>query len=235
MSTMKNALYDGYHKYDREVAQTYDQSRQQERHWIREDEFVGKYLRSRQVEDLLDLPVGTGRFFHHYTCVRNVTGIDISEEMLLLAKEKLPLLPPEVSVRLEQGDVFALPFEDATFDVAIVFRLFHLMPETSLTQAIEELCRVTRKDVVAQTYVPENEPGNSFQMRLRAVFRKLNSLFQHRNPSQVKPWCHIQAYYHKQAIVDAQFARCGFSPSGRELLDKYENCEVNVTIYSRKI
>ena len=235
MSFMKNRLYDGYHKYDREVAQTYDQSRQQERHWILEDRFVGKYMRSRPVEDLLDLPVGTGRFFHHYTGVRNVTGIDISEEMLLLAKEKLFLLPPEVSVCLEQGDVFALPFVNAAFDVTIVFRLFHLMPETSLARAIKELCRVTRKDVVVQTYVPEDGLRNPFQMRFRAAFRKLKSLFQHRNPSQAQPWCHIQAYYHKQAIVDAEFAVCGFSPSGRELLDKYENCDVNVTIYSRKI
>lgn len=237
---MKQAPYDGYYKYDREVAQTYDQYRQQERHWAQEDGFVGMYLQSRHIEDLLDLPVGTGRFFHHYTGVRSVTGVDISEEMLLKAKEKLCILPQGVSVHLEQGDVFALPFSEAVFDAVIVFRLFHLMPETSLEPAIKELCRVCRKDVVVQTYVPLKRFRSPFQVRLRAVFRKFTSPFECPTPSldttsPAKPWSHIQAYFHEQASIDAKFAMCDFLPSESIILDKYENSEVRATIYSKTI
>lgn len=232
--------YDGYYKYDHKVSGTYDCSREVEGHWAQEDMFVGKYIQSRHVEDLLDLPVGTGRFFHHYTGVRSVTGVDISEDMLIKAKEKLTLLP-NVSVRLEKGDVFALPFSDAVFDAVIVFRLFHLMPETSLGSAIKELCRVSRKDVVAQTYVPMKGTRSPFQVILIAVFRIFTSLFRHRNPSNhpttssAKPWSHIQAYYHEQALIDAKFAMCGFLPSTSTLLDKYENSEVRATVYSKTI
>jgi len=235
MSNMNNKLYDGYYKYDREVARTYDQSRQQERHWIREDMFVEKYLRNRKVENLLDLPVGTGRFFRLYAGIRNVIGVDISEEMLAEARRKLSLLLPLVSVRLEQGDVFDLPFGDCAFDTVIVFRLFHLMPETSLGPAIKELCRVSRKEVVVQTYVPIKEIDNPFQMLVITAFRKLTSLLKRWNPSQTKPWCHIQAYYHEQTIIDKQFAICGFFPSETELIDKYDNVDVKITVYSKTI
>ena len=227
--------YDGYYKYDHGVSETYDCSREIERHWLLEDIFIGKYLQNRHIDSLLDLPVGTGRFFHHYSGIRNATGVDISEEMLLKAKEKLTLLPHEGSVRLEQGDVFDLPFGDGAFDAVIVFRLLHLMPKTALDTAIKELCRVSRKDVVVQTYVPMKGTWNPFQMRFRSVIRKFTSLFQHRNPSQAKPWCHIHAYYHEQALVDAKFAVYGFLPLESALLDKYENSEVRATIYSKAI
>lgn len=232
--------YDGYYKYDHGVSETYDCSREVERHWLLEDIFIGNYLQDRHVDCLLDLPVGTGRFFHHYSGVRNVTGVDISEEMLLKAKEKLTFLPQEVSIHLEQGDVFTLPFSDAVFDAVIVFRLFHLMPATSLGPAIKELCRVCRKEVVAQTYVPMKGIRSHFRLILRAFSRICTSLFKHRNPSTqatspAKPWSHIQAYYHKQVLIDAKFAACGFLPSASTLLDEYENYEVRATVYSKTI
>jgi ubiquinone/menaquinone biosynthesis C-methylase UbiE len=235
---MENAPYDGYYKYDRDVAQTYNQSRQNERHWVQEDRFVGMYIQSRYVEDLLDLPVGTGRFFKYYAGVRRVTGVDISEAMLTKAKEQLALLPNNVSVCLQQNDVFALPFKDAAFDAVIVFRLFHLMPETSLDQAIKELCRVCRKDVVAQTYPPIKKSW--YHGMLSAIFRKITSLVKHQNPTtrttlSSKPWSHIQAYYHEQCLIDAKFAMRGFLPSTSALLDKYENSEVRATVYSKTI
>ncbi len=232
--------YDGYYKYDHGVSETYDSSREVERHWLLEDIFIGKYLQDRHIDSLLDLPIGTGRFFHHYNKIRNVTGVDISKDMLMKAKEKVALLPQEVSVHLEQGDVFSLPFSDAVFDTVIVFRLFHLMPETSLDSAIRELCRVSRKEVVAQTYVPIKKARDPFLERLRAVFRKFTSLFECRNPSiqttsSAKPWCHIHAYYHEQSLIDAKFAMCGFRSLSSTLLDQYEDSEVRATVYSKTI
>jgi len=235
---MNNKFYDGYYKYDANVAQTYDKSRMKERHWIQEDRFVKKYLRNRHVENLLDLPVGTGRFFSHYSGVRRVTGVDISEEMLQLSKQKLFLLPDSVSICLEQGDVFNLQFANNTFDAILVFRLFHLLPENFLEPAIKELCRVSSNDVVLQTYVPRSRASLPKKMAVslyfNSVFRKFTSLFYKRGLSTKKPWCHIQAYYHDQSIIDALFAKHGFLPLKTELLDVYEKTiEVRVAIYSR--
>jgi ubiquinone/menaquinone biosynthesis C-methylase UbiE len=151
--------------------------------------------------------------------------------MLIEARKKLSLLPSEVLVRLERGDVFNLRFGKAEFDVVIVFRLFHLMPEAALGPAIKELCRVARKDVVVQTYVQMS--------RFRARMRKIASLFadwpsNSQATAPVRPWSHIQAYYYQQALFDSKFRMHDFIPSTTTLLDIYENHEVRATVYSKQ-
>ncbi len=230
-------LGDDRDQYDSEVARTYDCSRQRERHWDREDSFIGQYLKRRHVDDLLDVPVGTGRFFHHYTELRSVTGVDISDDMLAKAREKAAL-QPRMSVRFEQGNVLALPYRDRAFDTVIVFRLLHLIPEADLDLAIKELCRVCRKDVVVQTYSPRTGIWSPVRSRLSALYSALAARCPHRPRSRsatssAKPWSHIQAYYHEQHAVDSMFSKHGLSSCSSALLDRYRNTDVRATIYSR--
>lgn len=236
--SQQQTMYDGYTKYDQAVAQDYEKARQNEAHWWAEDRFIADYFQRKSAESLLDLPVGTGRFFRHYIGVQSLTGVDISETMLAEAKQKLPLLPKDIPVRLEQGDVLGLRFGEAEFEVAVVWRLLHLLPAETLRQAIGELCRVTRGELVVQTYAG----WGRWRRRWRRWVSRWERLRARPTPAEggvspaqatPKPWSHIQSFNHPQAQVDALFQERGFVPSLAKFLAVYEQCDVRVTVYAR--
>lgn len=240
-STGESPAYDGYHKYDQAVAGDYDQAREVEAHWWLEDRFIEDYFKGKEVNHLLDLPVGTGRFFRHYSGVRHLTGVDISDAMLQEAGKKLGLLPKAADTRLERGDVFALKFGDGEFDATVVWRLFHLIPPEMLGKAIAELCRVTRGEIIAQTYTPAGRWDRQLR-KMRALWRKPAAAAPAPAPSrkpaqagtpEAKPWSHIRAYYHPRSFCDGLFRDCGFLPAVHKLLDTYEGSDVNATIYRK--
>ncbi len=86
---------------------------------------------------VLDAACGTGRqsgFLHDLGC--SVVGVDQSEAMLDVARQKLP------GARFEVGDLEHLPFNDAAFDLAVVsLALCHLADPG---EAVSELARVLR-------------------------------------------------------------------------------------------
>lgn len=240
--------YDGYHKYTGSVAATYDSDRQVEAHWWKEDQFVRDYFSEKAVARLLDLPVGTGRFFPHYKLVKQVVGVDVSDDMLTEARRKLTSLPPDTMGRLEQGDVLALRFSDREFTHALVWRLLHLIPGNLLPDAVAELCRVTAREIVAQTYpVRSGAPeavARPYRRRIASGLRRLghslrSSRQQPATPADVggaadvKPWSHINAYPHRQDVIDALFLSHGFAPHISRHLDTYDSCDVRVTVYQR--
>jgi ubiquinone/menaquinone biosynthesis C-methylase UbiE len=234
-------LYDGYYKYDLVVAQGYDASREVETHWRHEDQFIENFFRGRQVTSLLDVPVGTGRFFRHYEGVGRVTGVDVSEHMLEEAKKKLPLIRSGTSVQLVRGNVLALQFADRAFEMAVVWRLFHLIPPDLLAEAIKELCRVTCRHIIVQTYAPRARPKHSWCPAIREIASRLSRSIigsMVRNPQDLivgkTPWSHIQAYKHEQALIDSLFEENRFSCFCFRVLDIYEGREVRASVYSRE-
>ena len=234
--------YGGYHKYDGPVARTYDQTRQHERHWIEEARFIEQYFRSRSVSQILDIPVGTGRFLRYYRHVDKVIGVDISDEMLAEAAKKVSEIPSKPDISLERGDVFALRFHDLEFDVVVVVRLLHLIPPELLSGAVEELCRVGR-EIIVQTYAKPNptsfvdcaassrtsELFSRIWRRVRLGCRPQQS----RRTRILSPWSHIEAFGHNQDLVDALFDGCGFTITARTTVDEYDGGYVNFTVYSR--
>lgn len=75
---------------------------------------------------LVDIGTGTGRMLEVFAgdAVR-ATGIDRSPEMLRLARAKLD---GHAGVELRQGDVAALPLEDAVADTVIIHQVLHYLP-----------------------------------------------------------------------------------------------------------
>lgn len=74
----------------------------------------------------LDLGCGTGEMIKQILQLdsrKELYGLDISEEMLLVAKNKLP-----DQVKLLLGDSESLPFQDNTFDVVYCNDSFHHYP-----------------------------------------------------------------------------------------------------------
>lgn len=93
-------------------------------------------------DNLLDVGCGTGEILNSVKNIypsASIYGIDISEEMLKKAKEKL-LDTAEISL----GDAEHLPYENGKFDLLMCTDSFHHYPNPQ--KAIEEFYRVLKKD-----------------------------------------------------------------------------------------
>lgn len=86
---------------------------------------------------ILDMSCGTGELLKELKGKADLTGADISEEMLKKARAKLPK-----EIRLQRADVHDLPFKDSTFDYTITTEAFHHYHNQP--KALSELKRVTK-------------------------------------------------------------------------------------------
>lgn len=94
---------------------------------IRSDEIIGKILDGAEVgpgKDVLDVACGTGVLFPDYLArnVKSLTAIDISPEMVRIAREKFP------GITVLCGDVEEMDF-GGKFDCIVVYNAFPHFPE----------------------------------------------------------------------------------------------------------
>ena len=101
-------------------------------------------LRGGPVEEILDVATGTGDLALEILRMnpRRVVGVDISEEMLSVARSKARRKGADKRVVFQHGDAEALPFEDGAFDAALV--AFGVRNFQNLSRGLSELCRVVR-------------------------------------------------------------------------------------------
>jgi ubiquinone/menaquinone biosynthesis C-methylase UbiE len=95
---------------------------------------------SRASGNVLEVAVGTGLNFDEYPPDVRLTGIDLSEPMLEIARTRASELGREVELR--QGDAHALPFGDATFDTIVC--TFGLCAIPDIDAALDEMTRVLK-------------------------------------------------------------------------------------------
>lgn len=108
------------------------------------------------VQRVLDVATGTGDFAiaiaKKLSPGSEIIGIDLSEEMLEIGRQKVP-----ENIALQQGDVEHLDFEDASFDrVSVAFGVRNF---EHLEQGLSEMCRVLRpggKLVILELSYPDN-------------------------------------------------------------------------------
>jgi SAM-dependent methyltransferase len=98
-------------------------------------------LNARAGERILDVATGTGWSARNVARTgAAVTGVDISRELLLAARELSGHLRPPIDFR--QGDAECLPFDDGAFDGVI--STFGVMFAVNQARAATELARVCR-------------------------------------------------------------------------------------------
>jgi len=130
-------------------------------------------LRSELLEckTILDAGVGTGRFAKPLQDTKfEVVGIDLSQKMLDVAKEK-------AVANLFRGDLCFIPFKDRSFDAAICNAVLHLIPEWKM--ALQEICRVTTKAMVSTVH----ERGNP----MREAYIRLLEKYRYEGSRREKP------------------------------------------------
>lgn len=102
---------------------------------------------------VLDVGCGTGTTDRLLAPrVGNLTGVDISEEMLTKAKANVP----DAKYVVYDGD--KLPFPDKTFDVVVTICVLHHVPPSMRFQFVTELARVVRSGGIVAIF--EHNPFN---------------------------------------------------------------------------
>ena len=92
--------------------------------------------------DVLEVAVGTGLNLPAYPSRVRLTGIDLSEEMLAIARTRARELGRRVE--LQQGDAHELGFAEATFDTVVC--TFGLCAIPNIDAALDEMTRVLKPD-----------------------------------------------------------------------------------------
>lgn len=104
-----------------------------------------KSLKKLQPKHILDVATGTGDFAFEAIKILNpekITGVDISEGMLAVAKEKIAKRGLQHQFEVVLGDSERLPFHDASFDAVTV--AFGVRNFEHLEQGLSDICRVLR-------------------------------------------------------------------------------------------
>ena len=127
-----------WHRYWDRKSSTYDKEMD---YWDRR--LFGDSRRwacGRAVGQVLEVAVGTGLNLPHYPEHVTVTGLDLSEQMLGIARSRAGQLGHLAT--LQQGNAHALPFADESFDTAVC--TFGLCAIPDPVAAIDEMIRVLR-------------------------------------------------------------------------------------------
>ena len=122
---------------------------------------------------VLDVGVGTGLSLPLYPTNADVTGVDISSEMLKEAHKKKIKMSMD-HVKLMEMDACNLEFEDNTFDFVVATHVISVVPEP--VKVIEEMRRVAKPDgklVIVNHFVSSHPILGKVEKRCDPFFRKL--------------------------------------------------------------
>ncbi|HOI74538.1 MAG TPA: class I SAM-dependent methyltransferase [Syntrophales bacterium] len=99
-------------------------------------------LLARAQGKILEIGVGTGKNFQYYPAGADVTGVDIADRMITIAKRKAA--ERGLPFRLEEGDAQDLAWPDDSFDTVVATFLFCSVPDP--VKGLRELRRVVKPD-----------------------------------------------------------------------------------------
>jgi ubiquinone/menaquinone biosynthesis C-methylase UbiE len=138
------------------------------------DDLIAAVARVREApagSRVLDVPCGGGLAFPplQYSARLDYTALDLSPVMLERAARRAHQLGLD-TIRFQQGDVSALPFADASFDLALTFNGLHCFADPH--QALRELARVLVPGGRLRGTACLRGEGARFDA-LQAVFREL--------------------------------------------------------------
>ena len=148
-------------EYKGETASEYEDRRVGTEKWEAEQKAVDGFLTKITAEDgvssVLDVPVGTGRFFDIYGNLNlEVLGLDISEDMLEQANSRID----DANITTEQGDIFQLAEEDLDADVIVCMRLTNWLEMEEFSEALRNISSVEPRYVIIGVRT-ENPPSQT--------------------------------------------------------------------------
>ena len=121
-----------------------------------------KWLKQFQPKSIMDVATGTGDFaLLAYKKIKpdQLTGVDISEGMMNVGREKVKKAGLEEHIKFEKEDCLCLSYPDNTFDAITV--AFGIRNFESLDQGLAEMRRVLKPGghlVILELTTPEKAP-----------------------------------------------------------------------------
>lgn len=162
--------------YRGKTAEKYDEIREKQSRWHRENEVVAEMLRGAR-GPVLDCPVGTGRFFDVYAKMRvPVVGVDSSSAMLDIARKKLRR---GSRIELAQGSADDLSgYADDYFQTCVCVRFLNLIDDNDIGVVMRELSRVTQSRMIltirlGAEYYSGGNAATHDDKKFRALVRRL--------------------------------------------------------------
>jgi len=122
---------------------------------------VLKLLKTYHPKEILDIATGTGDLAIQMAKIKpdSITGIDIAEEMLVIANKKITKKKLNNIIKVLIADSENLPFENMIFDSVTV--AFGVRNFENLEKGISEMCRVLKpggKAIILEFSMPSKFP-----------------------------------------------------------------------------
>lgn len=167
---------DSWKMFDR-ISQTYDRTNRilslgMDLSWRKK---LNKHLPDQKDLKILDLATGTGdqaiAFLKSKASIHSITGIDLSKEMLELAKKKVP------DVEFIEADAQKIPFPKEAFN-AVSFS-FGIRNVPSPTTALEEIYRVLKPNgrcLILEFSLPPKPIRTFYLFYLRHILPRIGGL-----------------------------------------------------------
>lgn len=137
-----------------------------------------------------DAPIGTGRIAELLLEKGiKVIGIDISLEMLLMAKQKFGSSILNGKLYLVVADIEKLPFKSDCIDIVTSVRLMGHLPDEIKTKILFELLRVSKTGIIVTFYI------KSIRQAIKRLVKRING--------NTSPWFPLKKRNVMKMIHDA--------------------------------
>lgn len=133
-----------------------------------------------EIDDLLDIGTGTGRLLEILSPqIKRGLGVDMSRDMLSIARANLERAGTR-NCQVRQADMYALPLDSASVDVAVIHQVLHFADEPQ--KAIQEAARVLKPG--GRVVVIDFAPHDLEDLRARHAHRRLGFA-----DAELRSWC----------------------------------------------
>ena len=142
---------------------------------------VVEMVKETNPETILDIATGTGDLAISLvkTGAKKIVGLDISEGMLSVGREKITAKNLDESITMVNGDSENLPFEDNAFDAITV--AFGVRNFENLEKGLSEILRVLKPEgifVILETSVPTRTPfKQGYKLYSKYILPTIGKLF----------------------------------------------------------
>ena len=160
-------------------------------------------LNLRAGERVLIVGVGTGADLPLLSAGVDVTGIDLSPEMLAKARLKLDRCP--ASVKLIQGDAQALLVNEGGFDAAILNLILSVIPDgNACLQSAVRALKPCGRIVIFDKFLPEGK-SVSLERRFINIFSTLLGTDINRRLSDLARGCPCAVIHEEPSIAKGMY------------------------------
>jgi len=187
--------------YTADTARRYEAERLARPEWALEQIIVQRWLSALPAgTTLMDIPVGTGRFFEFHKRFGLIpTGIDISLDMLAQARERSAALGLDAA--LSCGDIRHIAAADKSFDGTVCVRFLNWIDFMAAQEVLTELGRITRSMLIVSVLVwsQPTSPWQWFSQRFMSLRLRRGGV-----------------HVHQEQAVTELFGRIGFKALASE-------------------